>query len=76
MAPRVVYDKPDFDARGLHGSVAAIVGQMIAATDGFDIRDAEHRAVVRVAVRELMPVWFETVMQSQSKLGKEDHYAE
>jgi hypothetical protein len=55
----------------LSGSVAAIIGHMVAATEGFDIRQEDHRKAVKLAMGELMKPWFESVLKAQATLGRE-----
>jgi hypothetical protein len=55
----------------LSGSVAAIIGHMVAATEGFDIREETHRGAVKSAMEELMRPWFESVLKAQATLGRD-----
>lgn len=55
----------------LSGSVAAIIGHMVAATEGFDIREKSHRDAVVAAIDELLKPWFEGVLKAQATLGRD-----
>lgn len=75
MAPRIVYDNETEqqtpNLQNLAGSVAAIIGYMVSATDNFDIRNKDDRTAVKDAFTELMQPWFESVLKAQATLGRE-----